>query len=423
MSSIDEFIARYTKEYDFYDQAARIVARLLEKELQATGIRSIVTPRAKSISRLKTKCLQREKKHGSYVSVDQIFEDIKDLSGVRIALYFPGQRSQVEGIVERLFHVADKRTDFPVTSDRPFTPRFSGYAAIHYTAQLRDHDLSDDEKRYAAARIEIQIATVLMHAWSEVEHDLVYKPLSGELSHDEYAALDQLNGLVLAGEIALETLQKANQERVAAKGRKIANHYDLAVHLLGRAAEITQEPVNDAGLGEVDVLFDLISELDINTVEKLAPYLDTLHGNVELRPLSQQIIETLLTEDESRYAVYNSVRSRRTPTFYEPDAEDLNIVSQVGNFISHWIDFEKALRGVGPYDNRKPLIVNMRLLTELNLLDDDSFGDLERLRRMRNNLVHGVETPSAADLADAAQRLDEIRKEITQRYGENNRMA
>jgi hypothetical protein len=37
---IDDFIARYRKEYDFYDQAARLVAQALEANLQAAGIRS-----------------------------------------------------------------------------------------------------------------------------------------------------------------------------------------------------------------------------------------------------------------------------------------------------------------------------------------------------------------------------------------------
>lgn len=69
--------------------------------------------------------------------------------------------------------------------------------------QLRDVSLSEAQKRYAEARVEIQVASVVMHAWAEVEHDLVYKPLAGELSQDEYAILDELNGLVMAGEIAL----------------------------------------------------------------------------------------------------------------------------------------------------------------------------------------------------------------------------
>ncbi len=41
-----------------------------------------------------------------------------------------------------------------------------------------------------------------MHAWSEVEHDLTYKPMQGTLSEEELSILDELNGLVLAGEIA-----------------------------------------------------------------------------------------------------------------------------------------------------------------------------------------------------------------------------
>jgi ppGpp synthetase/RelA/SpoT-type nucleotidyltranferase len=57
---IEDFISRYTKEFDFYDQAARLAARKIEGTPQAAGIRCIVTSRAKSISRLRDKCRQRE---------------------------------------------------------------------------------------------------------------------------------------------------------------------------------------------------------------------------------------------------------------------------------------------------------------------------------------------------------------------------
>ena len=64
---------------------------------------------------------------------------------------------------------------------------------------MREESLDRSQKKYTTARIEIQVASVLMHAWSEVEHDLVYKPLQGTLSDEELAILDELNGLVLAG--------------------------------------------------------------------------------------------------------------------------------------------------------------------------------------------------------------------------------
>lgn len=55
MEIVAEFLARYRKEYDFYDQAARLIAQRLENALREAGIRAIVTSRAKSLSRLKDK--------------------------------------------------------------------------------------------------------------------------------------------------------------------------------------------------------------------------------------------------------------------------------------------------------------------------------------------------------------------------------
>lgn len=85
-----------------------------------------------------------------------------------------------------------------------------------------------------------------MHAWSEVEHDLDYKPLAGPLSWGEHAILDELNGLVLAGEIALERLQDAGQSRVASAGSSFANHYELASYLAREAREAAAETEAEA---------------------------------------------------------------------------------------------------------------------------------------------------------------------------------
>ena len=59
MGLIEDFLSRYRKEYDFYDQAARLVAQLLEGSLQAAGIRSMVTSRANTVGRLEAKVRQR----------------------------------------------------------------------------------------------------------------------------------------------------------------------------------------------------------------------------------------------------------------------------------------------------------------------------------------------------------------------------
>jgi ppGpp synthetase/RelA/SpoT-type nucleotidyltranferase len=98
LTIVDEFIGRYQKEYDFYDQAARLVAQTLDSHLQAAGIRSIVTSRAKSVGRLEPKVRDRLARK-NYQRVDDIYDDIIDLAGVRVALYFPAQRHQVEQMI------------------------------------------------------------------------------------------------------------------------------------------------------------------------------------------------------------------------------------------------------------------------------------------------------------------------------------
>uniref|UniRef100_A0A914YW84 RelA/SpoT domain-containing protein n=1 Tax=Panagrolaimus superbus TaxID=310955 RepID=A0A914YW84_9BILA len=123
---------------------------------------------------------------------------------------------------------------------------------------MSDSTLNESQKRYSEAKVEIQVASVLMHAWSEVEHDLVYKPLQGALSEEEYAILDELNGLVLSGEIALERLQRAGELRASTRGREFTNHYDLAASLLDLARiHLSVGDVTQAAMGRVDVLFEL----------------------------------------------------------------------------------------------------------------------------------------------------------------------
>lgn len=413
MGMIEDFIARYTKEYDFYSQAARLAEEMLQANLQAAGIRSIVTSRAKSIVRLEAKCRQRAERRGGYETIDEIFEDIVDLAGVRVALYFPAESEQVDGIITRLFQLVENKKVFPDPDRKRTGKRFAGYKAVHYRIHLREQDLSGPEKRYASARVEVQVASVLMHAWAEVDHDLVYKPLAGELSEEEHAILDQLNGLVMAGEISLERLQKSGEARVAVNDRKIANHYDLAVHLLGRAPEITGRPIGESGLGRVDLLFNFLTKLGIDTPGQLAPYIAALHGDVEVRPLAEQIIDTLLTEDADRYAVYNLI-GHPGPLKTVEDSKEAD--RQFGAFINRWIGLEMLItRLTAEKGIDGPFYLNSRRLAELNLLNDDMLNEFDRLRRLRNNLIHGREYVTSADLSAAAQRIEAIAAEIERR--------
>jgi ppGpp synthetase/RelA/SpoT-type nucleotidyltranferase len=56
---IDQLISQYRREFDFFEQAGRLVQQQLAARLEASGIRGIVTSRAKNPKRLEAKVHQR----------------------------------------------------------------------------------------------------------------------------------------------------------------------------------------------------------------------------------------------------------------------------------------------------------------------------------------------------------------------------
>jgi ppGpp synthetase/RelA/SpoT-type nucleotidyltranferase len=230
MSIIDNFINQYKREYDFYKQLARHANDVLESEIVNRGIRAIVSNRAKRADRLKEK-LENRNRTTRYKSKRAIEKDIIDLAGLRVALYFPSERVMLDQVVTDLFEVVETK-EFPENVHKPkHKKRFSGYWATHYRVKLK---ISDDmDRRFIDTTFEIQVASVLMHAWSEVEHDLVYKPSSGQLSNEELSILDEINGLVIVGEIALERLQKAIMERTKNQ-TDITDKYELTSLLFSK---------------------------------------------------------------------------------------------------------------------------------------------------------------------------------------------
>ena len=287
--------------------------------------------------------------------------------------------------------------------------------------QLKEQSLTEIQQRYSSACIEIQVASVLMHAWSEVEHDLVYKPLEGALSAEEYAILDELNGLVMAGEIALERLQKAGEARVAAADRSFLNHYDLAAHILNRTTAKLNSPLSDSALGRIDLLFELLEELHLTTPAQIEPYLDSLHADTERRPIAEQIIDRLLAEDESRYRLYENIRSRyqKSPSMPAADETMVELESHnaMGFFIAQWTALERLVRELAKKTGTRSASIfpSTLVLQKLAIIPPDVKREIERFRRIRNEVVHGIAAPNTIDLREAGNRLHQIVLEIGQR--------
>ena len=243
------FVGEFKRDEKEYKAVCSTVKRKIKSLLDAEGIMAIVTARVKDPDRLLQKLKNRDTKK-NYATREDIFRDIPDLVGARIALYFPSDAVKLQALLEKEFVLQEPPKGFPGSMDVPpeiedgkavqkYTAslrkvypgyagrRFDGYCATHYRVRLKwSPALSIPDPT-----IEIQVASVLMHAWSEVEHDLAYKNMMGQVSMEEYEALDEINGLVIAGEVALNRLDRLSQARLVREGAKLSSHFALATYL------------------------------------------------------------------------------------------------------------------------------------------------------------------------------------------------
>ena len=399
MDLINQFIENYKKKLTFYENLGRISSSQLEDALQSAGIRAMVTYRIKNPGRLKSKILRRNvKRTVPYKNMKEIYEDIADLCGIRVSLYLPGDRIKVDSLISDLFQVIERK-QFPEQSKPPtYNKRFSGYWANHYRVHMKEEIVQPSEKRYCAARIEIQVASVLMHAWSEVEHDLVYKPMQGTLSEEELAILDELNGLVLTGEIALERIQNSKAT--------FANQFELASYLYNYLSNNFLPEDIKLRMGNIELLFRFLSSLKILRAKDIGPIVKSVKFEKDKRTISQQIIDQIISGNEKRYQAYQKLRS---------DDSNLTVEHQeaINYFFGQWVPLENLLNRVTKRSSRSVSVFNINALKRLGVLDKECINQIAFLRKMRNSLIHDIEVPEASYIREQGEEAKVLLEKLT----------
>ena len=160
---IQEYDAKHGIHEDFCGQVESLLRQLLKaKQIPAHSISSRVKARDSLIAKI-------DKKGRNYRDLS----DVTDLIGIRVITYFADQVDDVSKLIESEFEVDP---DNSVDKRDSLDPDRFGYLSMHYIVSLpkQRKDLTEN-KIYANLKAEIQIRSILQHAWAEIEHDLGYK--------------------------------------------------------------------------------------------------------------------------------------------------------------------------------------------------------------------------------------------------------
>lgn len=232
-SVIQGAVARYNREYDRYLKLCVRVAEICRLEIvEANAIRAQVTSRAKSPKSLEGK-LRRFSANGKkqFPDIDAVFTQIRDLAAVRIATYEQKNEKQVAEELCKRFSGENGQKPAIDIKDKHATDAAQFYRATHCEVFLPDGDLIGIYANVSGVPCEVQVCSMMAHVWNEIEHDLGYKPLTGELSVLEKDLLVSLGHLSRSGDGTISQLLAATDQRLTEQTDSFADVYDFVARV------------------------------------------------------------------------------------------------------------------------------------------------------------------------------------------------
>lgn len=162
----------------------------------------LLDSRTKTISSFKDKITRSSKAYNDPL------DEITDICGIRIITYYQNDADEIGKLINEQFLVDKEHSVVHVEQGAEF-----GYKSSHFIIQLKNErqELLEWES-FKAIRAEIQVRTVLQHAWAAISHKLQYKNeqdvplvlkrklfrLSAlfELADDEFVSLRDASGKI-----------------------------------------------------------------------------------------------------------------------------------------------------------------------------------------------------------------------------------
>jgi putative GTP pyrophosphokinase len=226
-------VAAYLERRGFFEDLAVAVKRIVEEALKRRDIRvHSVQARAKDPTAFAKKASLPSDADPSQPKYTQPLEQITDLAGVRVITYFPSTLAQIDRVLDEEFNVVERLDKGAVLIEED---RF-GYQSIHYLVKLTpERSRLPEYEPFGVAITEIQVRTILQHAWAEIEHDIQYKSAS-----------------VIPGEIRRRFTALAGMLEVADREFQAIQNEDR------RLTQQARSRVQDGQLGHVEITPDAL---------------------------------------------------------------------------------------------------------------------------------------------------------------------
>jgi ppGpp synthetase/RelA/SpoT-type nucleotidyltranferase len=163
-SNTARVVAEYREQSLVYHDFCAAMRNLLISLLDRGAFKYQMSCRIKSLDSIRDKIARNAALGKSY----QRLADVEDVAGIRVVFYLESDKRRF------LATLVGEMTRSKLRMEEHQKER--GYRATHVLAQFGRKRLTLNEyRRFAGLTCEIQLTSALFNAWSEVEHDILYK--------------------------------------------------------------------------------------------------------------------------------------------------------------------------------------------------------------------------------------------------------
>lgn len=224
-----------------------------------------ITSRGKSISRYEEKAAKDKYKN----PISEIF----DMAGIRIVTYIDSEARRANQIIGKAFEILPKHS---IDKSEQLGIDRVGYRSIHSVGTLGKDRLKLPENQiFKGMTFEIQIRTILQHAWAEFEHDRNYA-FSGVLPKDIRRRLAVAAGVLEFVDREFKSLAEEidiYRREITTKTEKgdldiPIDSTSLRAYLSGRFKPLIEQGFGDYSSLDAVIISELI-DMGIDTLRKL----------------------------------------------------------------------------------------------------------------------------------------------------------
>jgi len=265
----------YQHNYNFYSRLAENLKQALTSFLEENEIAyHSISYRIKEFNSYYEKIDRKNYNNPS--------EEIEDFCGLRIICFYPEDLEKIGNIINKEFLVKES-----IDKSSKLEPDRFGYRSNHYIVTIKkEWAIAPNYRNLQEFKAEIQVRTILMHAWADLEHKLAYKKKE-QIPEEFRRKLYQLSALL---EIADSQFQDLKSEKEIFKKSLVIDSlgektFDLNRNLNLDTFQAFLDFYFSNRIKDIDLTRDLLEELTLYNIglkelydnySKLKPYLDKI---------------------------------------------------------------------------------------------------------------------------------------------------